>query len=118
MSDFWGPFFFGFIWLGIALAALWLLRRPKSARVSLRSIIARAMTWLVAVITLAVFVVDLPHSLGFCRGGFEDPVVCTVVPAEVVEATSVLTLLMVLAAVVTVPVLAVGAFLAEVVKRR
>jgi len=117
MSDFWGPFVFGFVWLAIALVALWLLRRAKSGRLSLRSTFARLMTWAVAVITLIIFVVDLPYSLGFCLGGFEDPVACTLFPTEIAEATSALTLLMVLAAVVVVPVLAIGALLVETLTR-
>lgn len=118
MADFWEPFFFGFVWLVLAFVALWLLKRPASDRLSLRSGLARGLTWGLVVLALAIFVTDLPYSLGLCRGGFDDPVTCAVVPAALAEVTSALTILLVLAAVVVVPALVAAVLIGEVVKRR
>lgn len=117
MHEFLGPFLFGMSWLALALLALWLLRRSPDRRVSLRSQPARATVWLLLCVALAAFAVGLPYSLGLCRGGFDDPVTCTVIPAGPVEALSPLSLLLNLGALFAAPLLAATALLLEALKR-
>jgi len=118
MDDFWGPFVFGMSWLALALISLWLLKRPPERRLSLRSHIARVLGWTIALLALSIFMTDLPFSLGFCRGGFDDPVTCSILPVALVEATSPLSLLLAIAAIAMAPILAAAMVILEGLERR
>lgn len=118
MYDFLGPFFFGMSWLALALAGLWLLTRRPSHALALRAPAARVLAWTLVVLTLSTFVAALPFSLGFCRGGFDDPLRCSVLPVALVAPTSILSLLLAMAGLVATPPLAAGALILELVKRR
>ena len=118
VHDFWGPFFFGFVWLVAALAVVWVLKRPVSHRLALRSVVARVLAWILVVFCLTVFVLDLPYSLGVCRGGLDDPVRCWAVPAGIVEPLAAAMLFLVLAGLLVVPLLLGGMLVMELLKRR
>jgi hypothetical protein len=118
MADFWGPFLFGMSWLAMALALVVLLRRPAAQAVSVRSPIARVLAWVLAALLLATFLTGLPFSLGLCRGGFEDPLRCSVVPVEMVEPLAPLMLLLALACMFIAPLLAAVALTFEALHRR
>jgi hypothetical protein len=118
MADFWGPFLFGMGWLAMAMALVVLLRRSATHAISLRSGIARVLAWVLIALLLATFLAGLPFSLGLCRGGFDDPLRCSVVPAEMVEPLAPLTLLLSLATIVAAPLLAAVALTFEALHRR
>lgn len=118
MDDFWGPFSFGMSWLALALLLVWLLARAPARKLALRSRPARATAWTLVVAALAVFASGLPFSLGFCRGGLDDPLACSGIPVEFAEATSALALLLTTAGLLLAPVLAAATLIFEVLKRR
>jgi len=118
MNGFWVPFVFGLSWLALALLFLWLLQRAPEQRLALRSRAARVLAGVLVALPLSIFVIGLPFSLGFCRGGFDEPVRCSVLPAGVVDATSALSLLLVIAGLFAAPVLAAGVLILEALKRR
>ncbi len=118
MDDFWGPFYFGMSWLALALIVLWLLGRSPQRHLSLRSDLARVLGWSTTALALAIFVTGLPFSLGFCRGGFDDPLTCNILPVTMVERTSALTLLLTITGVFVSPILAAAVIVLEGLKRR
>lgn len=118
MVDFLGPFLFGFSWLAGALLLVVLLRRSAARAVSLRSRVARVSAYVLVALLLATFLAGLPFSLGLCRGGFDDPLRCSVVPVDVIEPLAPFTLLLALAAIFAAPLLAAVALLFEALKRR
>jgi hypothetical protein len=107
MDDFWRPFLFGTAWLVLAVALLALLKRSTQHRLSLQSRLARMLGSILIGLALAIFVSGLPFSLGFCRGGFDDPLTCLMLPVAMVEGIAPLSLLLALAGIVIVPILAV-----------
>jgi hypothetical protein len=117
MDDFWDPFLFGTSWLAVALALVWLLQRERPHRLALRSRLARALAWMLVVLAALVFVLGLPFSLGFCRGGFDDPLTCSVVPPGIAEATAPLSLLVTIAGLLGGQPLLALIGLVELVKR-
>ena len=118
MVDFLGPFLFGFSWLAGALLLVVLLTRPAARAVSLRSRTARVSAYVLVALLLATFLAGLPFSLGLCRGGFDDPLRCSVVPVDVIEPLAPFTLLLALAAIFAAPLLAAVALAFEAVHRR
>ncbi len=116
-DDFWKPFLFGASWLAAALAVIWLLRRAPEHLLALRSRVARILGAILAGLALAVFVSGLPFSLGFCRGGLDDPLTCSILPVEMVEGIAPLSLLLAIVGLVTIPVLATAMAILEAVKR-
>jgi hypothetical protein len=118
MDDFWGPFYFGVSWLALALIVLWLLGRAPQHHLSLRSDLARGLGWSTAVLALLIFVTGMPFSLGFCRGGFDDPLTCSILPVTMVERTYALTLLLTITGIFVTPILAAAVIVLEGLKRR
>jgi hypothetical protein len=118
MDDFWGPFLFGAGWLALAAAFYWLLKRPREQVVSLRGRLSRGLAWTITELALATFITGLPFSLGFCRGGFDDPLTCSYLPVRLVEAIGSLSLLLAVAGTVLVPIFAGAILLIEALGRR
>jgi len=117
MVDFLGPLLFGFSWLAGALLLVVLLRRPAAHAISVRSGVARGLTWILIALLLTTFLAGLPFSLGLCRGGFDDPLRCSVVSVTMVEPLAPFTLLLALATIVAAPLLAAVALTFETVHR-
>jgi len=118
MDAFWKPFLFGASWLALAVALLGLLKRAPQRRWSLHSHPARVLGSILFVLALAIFMTDLPFSLGFCRGGFDDPLTCRLLPVAVVEGIAPLSLLLAIAGILTAPVLGMAIVILEGLKRR
>jgi hypothetical protein len=117
MHDFWGPFVFGMSWLALALVLVWLLRRSSQHRLALRNRAARVLAWMLVLLAASIFLLGLPFSLGLCRGGFDDPLTCAVVPLAVAEVTSPLSLVATIAGLLAVPALLALILALEVVNR-
>jgi hypothetical protein len=118
MVDFWRPFLFGAGWLALALAFLWLLGRGPERRLSLRNRTARVLAAILAGLALAIFVTGLPFSLGFCRGGLDGPLICSVLPVALVEGVAPLSLLLAFTGLVVAPGLGIAILFLERPKRR
>lgn len=117
MKDFWGPFLFGMSWLVLAILLLLMLRASPSALFAMRSRVARVFAWIVAIVCLLIFIMELPYSLGLCRGGFDDAVKCVVLPEAFVNSISAYTFFSILGGLTLVPGLVFLTALFELVHR-